>query len=740
ESSFPTTTHREGGETIGADIRSSGSHTEEPANYDRRPRRKTKEDKYDTKRKHSRKHERDSPSPNEQGSHRGKRSKKSKKKSLLVSKKVLNNFTSDAVLNGRITMQPPLRPGLFDNGRMSKKQPISDLSFSDMHFLKHQRQDSQPKAFSRRRQRERDRENRQLEEASSFFLPAKQESRTASKGYEECREVSPSDYYQDKCETPSARPNLTSSSHRVSSVSSDAGKQERLRRFSTVTETSPSKPTTYFTWSDSRQSSHSLVHGNDLGLYRAPSPRSETPDSVRKAIIATGVYRNTGIVPYDRLLTQETNIGSPIAGQGHNDHSLQGREDESLLEESSRDTSAPSEDEFGLLQRRWHSFMAHDRERDEILPARSQSLRQRTLCAMSRRPTPYKPTVAKQTGSKDYERDGYSEPLNRCPSQGDSASFKNPVQTFEPRSQPEQEIISPSKIAQQNIELQTPTSTGRISQTSREAMPPPPLPLRDPNPPPPEPSYPAPSNLNHAKKSGMPSALGITSHSTTSDWERNRPEPRNIYDIYNASNGTSIDLEGALSSLRSTSAGSWMLQTRTASSGSSRSENAVSRLSMRSPVYLAQLDDRRSTPTVQDAQPTWSSTGESMAEFIKRIESEARGEPSVEDDDLIQSELCLHDRFDEIQALDRQFPPRESSVVAENQQRDRSQNELHHVAFSQQSLGAGNVLEMSCASQGCTGHVPNFMNSNMTRPRPDNFESEEWDMSKFWRPNQYPTI
>ncbi|KAF3060923.1 hypothetical protein GL218_03413 [Daldinia childiae] len=153
------------------DASSTTSRADERPNFEKRPRRKTREDKYETKKRNR------NPEEGSAVDHSNRRSKKRKKvekrKSMASSKNVMNNFTSNAVLNDRITVQPHLKPGLFDNGRASKKQPISDLTFSDMQFLKRQNRHVQPKVSSKSRLREKRREDREMEEVSTFFLSHK---------------------------------------------------------------------------------------------------------------------------------------------------------------------------------------------------------------------------------------------------------------------------------------------------------------------------------------------------------------------------------------------------------------------------------------------------------------------------------------------------------------------------------------------------------------------------------------
>ncbi|ROW11402.1 hypothetical protein VMCG_01571 [Cytospora schulzeri] len=139
----------------------SGASVHADHHFEKRARRKTRDDRYDTlktddvgKKKKSR-------------TKAGKQSRRKRDK-LSSAREVMSNFNSNAILNDRITMQPSLRPGLFDNGRASKNQ-LPDLTFHEMAFLKQPRREPQ-KPISRSREKERRRSERELEEVSAFFL------------------------------------------------------------------------------------------------------------------------------------------------------------------------------------------------------------------------------------------------------------------------------------------------------------------------------------------------------------------------------------------------------------------------------------------------------------------------------------------------------------------------------------------------------------------------------------------
>ncbi|ETS86616.1 hypothetical protein PFICI_00444 [Pestalotiopsis fici W106-1] len=150
----------------------------EPTSFEKRARNKTKEDKYDT-----RKEERRKASLKEGTSrHRSKRQKKDgKRQGQLSSKNVMKNFNSNAVLQDRVTIHQPSTKGAGykhtwygHNGSHgppgSTGQTLSDLVFTNLNFLTDQKNIA-PKPLSSRRLRELERQNKEIEELSSFFIP-----------------------------------------------------------------------------------------------------------------------------------------------------------------------------------------------------------------------------------------------------------------------------------------------------------------------------------------------------------------------------------------------------------------------------------------------------------------------------------------------------------------------------------------------------------------------------------------
>ncbi|KAI0854429.1 hypothetical protein F5Y00DRAFT_7030 [Daldinia vernicosa] len=308
---------------------STTSRADEQPNFEKRPRRKTREDKYETK-KRKRTHEEGSTV--DYSNHRSKKRKKiDKRKSIASSKNVVNNFTSNAVLNDRITVQPHLKPGLFDNGRASKKQPISDLTFSDMQFLKRQSSNIQPKVLSKSRLREKRREDREMEEVSSFFLPHKADRDTPGLRF---RKPDTSRKYQDMGRhfeqlmpiCGGKPPGLSPPSHhgyaKHSHISRAHGETVNPVRPDSLGSNPDGKDTgrdtTYLTWSSSRRSSPRINEGDSRSSPNASgSVRTTIPESRRVDLITTGIYNNTRMPSCDDQSIEPSTSNKTIEMEPH---------------------------------------------------------------------------------------------------------------------------------------------------------------------------------------------------------------------------------------------------------------------------------------------------------------------------------------------------------------------------------------------------------------------------------------
>ncbi|KAF4594641.1 hypothetical protein GQ602_000254 [Ophiocordyceps camponoti-floridani] len=101
---------------------SSASRDSEPRceDYGRKPRRKTRPDRYDSGKRKT--------SSAAAGESRPKR-RKTKKRRLRSEREVMDNFASRAIASNRLTLKPNLRPGSFLNGRSSAAAQPAVLAF-----------------------------------------------------------------------------------------------------------------------------------------------------------------------------------------------------------------------------------------------------------------------------------------------------------------------------------------------------------------------------------------------------------------------------------------------------------------------------------------------------------------------------------------------------------------------------------------------------------------------------------
>ncbi|KAH6648520.1 hypothetical protein BKA67DRAFT_366739 [Truncatella angustata] len=285
--------------------------TPEYVYFERRPRYKTRKDKYDT-RKETHKHKTYGADMTHHTSK--KRRNEDKKKVLHSSRNVMKNFNSDVVLRERVTMPQSLRPGLFKNGRHATIKPVGDLSFSNMRFLQEKKQDIASKQLSKRRLQELERQNKEIEEISAFFLPEKPSSnnhilqqgpgeliaggRVPGAIPEQCfgRQSD-----QDTLEA-SIYPHTFLNAGAISSRSYDHADGSSVRSAPNVSQESSkaSKTTTYFTWSRSPtrspfQSERQVSLTSSCSSIR----QNNIPDSIRKLLVDTGIFKGTGISGYD---------------------------------------------------------------------------------------------------------------------------------------------------------------------------------------------------------------------------------------------------------------------------------------------------------------------------------------------------------------------------------------------------------------------------------------------------------
>ncbi|KAK2073605.1 hypothetical protein P8C59_007876 [Phyllachora maydis] len=83
---------------------------------------------------------------------------------------VMENFASGSILSKRLTTDPSMRPGLFLNAHQSAVEISPDLMFGEGKTS--HRDFEYGKQISKFRQRDRQRESKEMEELSAFFTHA----------------------------------------------------------------------------------------------------------------------------------------------------------------------------------------------------------------------------------------------------------------------------------------------------------------------------------------------------------------------------------------------------------------------------------------------------------------------------------------------------------------------------------------------------------------------------------------
>ncbi|KAI2473514.1 hypothetical protein F4781DRAFT_136254 [Annulohypoxylon bovei var. microspora] len=719
------------------DASSITSHVDEQMNFEKRPRRKTRDDKYETKKK-KQDHEKGG-SGGYEDHRRKKRKKAEKRKSMISSKNVVNNFASNAVLNDRITVQPHLKPGLFDNGRTSKKQPISDLAFSEMQFLKHQKRNPQPKPLSKSRVREKRREDREMEEVSSFFLPhgADRNIRTPKPHDPSSR----NDYQDIKYKArqfPSTRfqriSKLSPSGHRLHSgpVHISQPRDETVESLSLNSHgfvddgKDSGKNTAYFTWSTSRHSPQTSKRANSSSPDMPVSVWSTTPEPVRRDLIATGIYRDTGIPSYDDHLTEhrmkrrkidsgkynsqlksENNIRSPP--HGFNGTQKVKYRDQAIM------TEYPMTCSESPLETQKMGGCRTPRSQEQLNPQISHVAQE----------------VDRQTIARDVRLSS--------PKKGDP----NPnVRTPDPQGTKSTAIHQSPGLAGtnvgRNVEGQSQEKSDQVSVTSRDVMPPPPIPPSGNN------SDVSPdANIGEINppRQNVPStntetenlqARHIVSHNNVTQDTQGLPESCN--QIAPSSEST-VNNEHMLSSFDTAS---WIPQ-RTPSARTAETHSIISRTSIKSPFYVDQYEKTLSRNSYRK-DPAQSRGPENIAEFIARIERESQQQSLLCDDDTLGSESGLEKVAQDPSIFDGELFDEQPSIYDERVNVYSHLDPNSHLSYTDvessriDQLGGGEYYIEAQYPQYDIG-VPKTL-PDVTQSQGD-FEEEHFEMSSFWRPNQF---
>ncbi|KAI1107879.1 hypothetical protein F4804DRAFT_3459 [Jackrogersella minutella] len=713
---------------------STTSHKDEQMNFEKRPRHKTREDKYETKKK-KRNREQEGGTGHEDY-RRKKRKKTEKRKSMLSSKNVVNNFTSNAVLNDRITVPPHLKPGLFDNRRASKKQPISDLAFSEMQFLKHQKRNPQPNQLSKSRLREKRREDREMEEVSSFFLPQRAEGNTRnprshSPGIENTHQELeyrarqlPYAHFQGRSGPSLSDCRLFSEHTHVSESRGDTEVPSLNPPEFINDENDSEKNTVYLTWSTSRCSPQVSRAGVSSSLNASGSVKTTTPEPIKRDLIATGIYRDTGIPLYDDHLTSQgmerkktdsktpntcrKEAGGSIYSPRHKSHGSQKVKyrDQAIMTDSSVQCLDPSNDVQRTEGCQASGFQEESASRE--------------------------PHTAQDVDRRKIARSVRSGPVER-------GSSKQPVQSStvsSPKARARQQSPRITEVeANRSLEERRQVTSNQASMPPKDDMPPPPIPH----------TRSIPSLMTDAQngetnppKQDVPSANIVTDESQTShivshnNGTQDIQGPPESYNQTTSSSDPTLNNEHTLSSV---DIASWIPQ-RTPSARTTETRSIQSRPRMKSPIYADQYERTLSGSSCQ-RDSTESRVPESMAEFIARIESESQLQSRPRGHGVLGLESCLETVPS--YPLDKKLFHEQ---LSDHDGREWTHSHLApgpHLSYAEpeSTRTVQQHEEPYCIEEQYPGYgigVPRVLSD--FKPLED-VDEECFEMSSFWRPNQF---
>ncbi|KAI1300272.1 hypothetical protein F5Y03DRAFT_230493 [Xylaria venustula] len=704
--------------------------------FEKRPRHKTRPDKYDSEKSNGFKRREDARGQDERHS-RG--SKPKKRKHVLNGRNVMKNFTSDAVASSRITVHPNLRPGLFDNKRVPKEYPISDLSFSEMPFPAHQEHEiPQQKVLSCSRVRERQRESRELEQVSSFFQPASADtisrnSKLAESKDDEVvrkrkpayRDIATSTFRRDSFATSSSPSVMTRSYHEESSLS-----LENSCPVAAVTAGGPdcrpsSSKTTYFTWSVSQHSSQAKSCRVDARLETVKPARSATPEDIREALFATRIYENTGIRSYDNSNGQQKNDSKAICASpsthsnmtGHGD-AYEGRipaadHNSNTKRICGNDTQATMA-WLARLEDRWKTILPPEwklrRSSENEMPlfnTRQEDIEiPRNVVSFNRQ------EIAQEARVKPVRQDAHAHHLYH---QGNAES--NPNMDCVTKSP-----VFVSRDPKLILADSAPAHGEQVPIASKDAMPPPAVPS-----PRFSPLHTISYNSGHDIDSSMPikTTRPLANHAQVS-----KSEHAVFIDPYEPVGERCKLSRHSEKVIPTIDSASWIPQAAISGITICDREQTLSRLSMKSPIYENQ---EKELETSRFTSPPIVCMDETMAHFIARIEREMDGPTCLNENR--QSKSIRGDReypiYQRTNTYDIQNPHLPHS--------ERLQIEPRHLSV----VADGPEFEdVSAAETRCYGHesaspIRDNLAATSTEDQRDDDTDEFREMSSFWRPNRF---
>lgn len=476
---------------------------------------------------------------------------------------------------------------------------------------------SQQKGLSGSRLKELRRESRELEQISSFFIPScatgKRRGLKTAKADMNGNIAAEKPIYED----PTARTASPAPSQAQSRRQPPFQIQTNLNSAPTTAlsdicyRPGSSQTTAYMSWSDS-QATPSAKNG-PVSTQSKPMElvESKTPESIRRALAATGVFEEMGICSHDTLNSRpgyaSKESSEPLfVGNDVTNHKHSSTEEALTLNRKPGMDLGRSNDTASTmtvpihLEDRWNI----------ILPPEWRKPCGPSVGELSREGT------QQDAISKPLTKEG---PIDRL-SLAQEARLKPPEKLAKVQNTHSDEDQNPSINTGPTTEAACPVipegdqpigcvgsfDEPRDKIASRDAMPPPPLP-------------------HHIDSNAKDISYGYEAHTGISTYET--PQETNRFKATGEPRELTREPEKMIPPLDSAS---WIPQAVTSGIASYERDKTLSRLSMRSSIYDAQSkgSDFRASPHPTPPEPAHmieevaEEVSESMADFIARIESE----------------------------------------------------------------------------------------------------------------------
>lgn len=616
-----------------------------------------------------------------------------------------------------------------------------------MQFLKQQKRSDQPKALSKSRLREKQREDREMERVSTFFLPPRADtdnhkSRHRGLGthhdrldFQRLSRQFGSENSQELSKSPTSNHHICPKSYQISRDEASGTPSVDFHGYTGDKQGSDIN-TTYFTWSTSRYSPRGNMREDRTSPSIPGSVWTSTPEPIRKEIIATGVFRDTGIPAYDDRCTKQGTRRriETIPADSHLDLH---HESDQTPKVRYRDQAVMTDDPSNRSDRPRRNSSTPERRHEngvESAPLNNQTREDHLIPRSQAGPSPQASFGTQQVDRQQIAREIRLAPIEKSqPEQSTQTPKMQSTQASFTHQSPK--LVDTQ--ANQPQEKQTQETSDRASVNSRDAMPPPPTPVR----------------TNHT----VPTAY-VNSNVNSKDVRQSNPSTnaapamlqRSLAGGHDSAvqdtHETTQRRDTIAPSLESSSSAqrilppfdtlTWLPQ-RVPSARIIESRSIPSRPSTNPPISVNQPEGNVRGDSYGQISVSKSHVPESMAEFIARIEGESQLQSQAQDYDLepglSQDETSLNTHSFDTKLFHEQ--PADYCMEEETHSRP-----IGNLSFPYPNSGEA-VIEQQAEDSYAEAQYPQHgggssrVFGSVAQPVGD-FE-EHSEMIGFWRPNQF---